>query len=173
MGRISEWKFSKTRGGGGQHRPSHGAVSNSGVPHGQPSDAARGEERVYCGVQGVRIRGPTLTLALNGVGKWVVVFILFLLRCNFLCCYSVFTRNVSEAGVLFTEDKVKCESRPCLCGLAGLSPHWIVALPHEQMGTSRQATTEQAWAFQCYLPVLPTRSACFSMFPRSCLPGRR
>lgn len=102
------------------------------IPHGHKS--------VYCGVQGVRIREKTLALALDGVGGLLFLFHFF--QGITFCAAILFSLETSEAGVLFTEDKVNFDSRPRLCGLPGLSPLWILALPHEQMGISRQATTE-------------------------------
>lgn len=84
----------------------------------------------------------------------------FLSRSHFLCHYLVFTRHASEAGVLLTEGKVKCESRP-----RGLSPLWILlALPHRQIGIRGRPPLSRPRAFplsglSVLAPVLPARSS--------------
>lgn len=123
-----------------------------------------GCEGVYHGVHRVWVREKTLTLALDGVGGCVVVLTLFLSRSHFCCLCLVFSRCTSEAGVLLTEGKVKCESRPCPCGPPGLSPLWILlALPHRQMGIRGRPPLSRPRAFplsglSVLAPVLLARS---------------
>lgn len=124
----------------------------------------------YLGCEGVYrvhrgwVREKTLTLALDGVGGCVVVLTLFLSRSHFWCHCLVFSRRTSEAGVLLTEGKVKCEFRPCPCGPPGLSPLWILlALPHRQMGIRGRPPLSRPRAFplsglSVLAPVLLARS---------------
>lgn len=145
-----------------------------------PQAAVRclGCEGVHRGVQRVWTREKTLALALDGVGGRMVVLTLFLSRSHFLCHYLVFTRQASEAGVLPTEGKVKCEPRPHLCGPTGLSPLWILlALPHRQMGIRRQTAIEQAQGLSSFWPFSSSSRSSSQVLmifhrPGSCLPCR-
>lgn len=137
-----------------------------------------GCEGVHRGVQRVWAREKTLALALDGVGGRMVILTLFLSRSHFLCHYLVFTRQASEAGVLPTEGKVKCEPRPHLCGPTGLSPLWILlALPHRQMGIRRQTAIEQAQGLSSFWPFSSSSRSSSQVLmifhrPGSCLPCR-
>lgn len=112
-------------------------------------------------VHRVWVRKKTLTLALDVVGGCVVVLTLFLSRSHFCL---VFSRCTSEAGVLLTEGKVKCESRPRPCGPPGLSPlRILLALPHRQVGIKGRPPLSRPRAFplsgfSVLAPVLLARS---------------